>query len=218
MALSQKDLEGLFKEIVEWARQQGCRVYCHWKKKTVNGSNGYFAASPVPHIRMGLLDRPIKRSLVLLLHEFCHFWQWKDGFLGRKDDLGNQIYTRILNGEEVTPAERERARKLVAYSEYDCERRTAYLLKKWKLEEIISSKDYVRSANTYNRHVAWSIGDAQKPGSGVFFPDYDKCAEDLWGRQKSRWLTNSQVVAPINQKHAQVFEKALQRFRKKKRS
>jgi len=208
-----KELKKVFNQIVAWAQEQGCQINCYWDKKTVNDSNGYFSAEPKPSISMGLKGRPLKKSLVLLLHEFCHYWQWKTGFLGRKDDQGNLIYGKILDGIEVTPEEREIARKFVSYSEYDCEKRTVFLIKRWNLQDIVSIKDHIRSANTYNRHIAWSIGDKRVPGSCIFFADFDACAKDL--KVSDKWISDKQIIAPISTEHQQVFQKA---HAKKKRS
>lgn len=213
---SNQVLKNLFNEIVDWMRSKGCKIYCHYAKKTVSGSNGYFTPDPEPHIRVGLKGRPIKRALILIIHEFCHYWQWKTGFLGRKDDEGNIIYSKILKGEEVTDKEREIARRLVAISEYDCEKRTAYLIKKWKLDEIIPIKELISSSNTYNRHTAWSIGTARKPGSGVFYAKYDNLAKDLWGNEEPKWFSLQQVVAPISETQAKVFDKAAKKSKKQK--
>lgn len=215
MARSKK-LEKMFWQLVEWVSAQGCKVYCHKDKKTVVGSNGYFTPDPKPHIQIGLKGRPWNNAITLLVHEFCHYWQWKTGFLGRRDDEGNIIYSKILQGETVTPEERDKASKLVRISEYDCEKRTAWLLKQWDLEDICPVKDHIKSSNTYNRHAAWSIGSKDTTGSGVFFADYDKCAEDLWEGKAPRWMSLKQVLAPISKKHAEVFNTALSRHLKKK--
>lgn len=213
--LDNKQIEKMFWQLVRWIRSQGCKVYCHKEKKTVSGSNGYFTPDPEPHIRVGLKNRPWDSALPLIVHEFCHFWQWKTGFLGHKDDEGNIIYSKILQGAQVTPEEREKASKLVRISEYDCEKRTAWLLKQWGLESICPIPEHIRSSNTYNRHAAWSIGNKHRAGSGVFFADYDKCSKALWGNKPPRWMTLKQALSPISNRHAQIFDNALARHAKK---
>ena len=39
---SKKQMEQMFKEIVKFAKQEGCPVTVHKNLKKVNGSNGYF--------------------------------------------------------------------------------------------------------------------------------------------------------------------------------
>lgn len=219
--LSQRDQEEIFKDIVKWVRAQGCKVYCQKKSKTVYGSNGYFTPDPEPHIKMGLKGKPLDKSIVLLLHEFGHYWQWVDGFLDRKDDEGNEIYGVILEGGSATPAETDKARKLVAVSEYDCEKRTAYLLRKWNLEAIRSLEDHIKFANSYNRHAAWSIGSGKNPGSAVFYPEHESMADKLWpGKKKHKWFTAKQIEAPISAAHKKKFDAAYARHSRnnKKRS
>lgn len=214
--LTDKDLREIFDEITDWITEQGCEVHCVWDKKTVNGSNGYFTPDPEPHIKMGLKSRPLIDAIVLVLHEFCHYWQWKDKFMHRLDDKGNAIYGKILEGKEVTDEERERARKLVALSEYDCEQRTAYLLKKWNLTSVRTVEDHIKAANAYNRHAAWSIGTAGKPGSGKFYPLHEKLADRLWpNKENHRWFTAEEVVSPISSQHKKVFDTAMKFLKKR---
>lgn len=212
---SSKDLEKIFYEIVAFSKEQGCPVTVHKTLEKVNGSNGYFSADPKPHIKVALKNRPWPKAIELIIHEFCHYWQWKDGFLGHKDDEGNLIYGRLLEGDELTPEEREKASQLVRISEYDCEIRTDALFKKWKLEDVFPSSEHIKSANTYNRHIVWSIGDKNTVGSGIFYAKYDTLADKLWGNQEFNHFWNpktssgmNKIIAPITPEQKAVFDKA----------
>jgi hypothetical protein len=213
--LSNDEMEKMFYEIVQFSKDQGCPVTVYKSLEKVNGSNGYFASDPKPHIKVGLKNRSWPKAIELIIHEFCHYWQWKDGFLGRKDDEGNLIYSRILEGEEVTPEEREKASQLVRISEYDCEIRTASLFEKWKLEDVFPTSEHVKSSNTYNRHIVWSIGDSTTPGSGIFYAKYDTLADDLWGNKSFSYFWDpksssgmGKIIEPISDAHKAVFDKA----------
>ena len=213
--ISKQEMEKMFYEIVKFCKEQGCPVTVYKTLEKVNGSNGYFSADPKPHIKVGLKNRPWPKAIELIIHEFCHYWQWKDGFLGHKDDEGNLIYSRILEGEAVSPEEREKASQLVRISEYDCEIRTASLFEKWGLEEIFPPSEHVRSANTYNRHIVWSIGDRNNPGSGIFYAKYDALADKLWGNKNFTHFWNpktssgmSKIIAPLTPEQKAVFDKA----------
>lgn len=215
--LSNKELKEVFYEIVEWVRAQGCKVYCHHNSKTVAGSNGYFTSEPKPHIRMGLKGRPWEKAIELVIHEFCHYWQWSDGFLGHKDDDGNIAYAKLLNGETLTPQERLKASTLVRISEYDCEKRTGHLFKLWNLEAAFPPEEHRKSAATYNRHIVWSIGDDKNEGSGIFLASYDKLGDALWGNKvHNRWLSVKELLAPISPQHKKIFDEALAKVKKKK--
>ncbi|RJR10589.1 hypothetical protein C4588_03045 [Candidatus Parcubacteria bacterium] len=212
---SHADMRKMFYEIVQFAKEQGCPVTVYKNLEKVNGSNGYFSSDPKPHIKVGLKNRPWPKAIELIIHEFCHYWQWKDGFLGHKDDEGNIIYSRILAGEDVTPKEREKASQLVRISEYDCEIRTASLFQKWKLEEIFPPSEHIKSANTYNRHIVWSIGDEENEGSGIFYAKYDLLGDKLWKGETFTHFWNprtaagmNRIIGPITNEQREIFDAA----------
>lgn len=212
---STSDMQKMFYEIVEYAKAHGCPVTVYKSLEKVNGSNGYFSSDPKPHIKVGLKNRSWPKAIELIIHEFCHFWQWQSGFLGRKDDEGNLIYSRILAGEAVSPEEREKASQLVRISEYDCEMRTAELLKLWNLESMFPPEQHIKSANTYNRHIVWSIGDKNHPGSGIFYAKYDTLADKLWGNTvfSDFWKPKTssgmaKIIAPLTAEQKAVFDNA----------
>ena len=212
---TEKSMKDVFYEIVEFAESQGCPIDVHPNLEKVNGSNGYFTSEPHPHIEVGLKGKTWPRAIQLIIHEFCHYWQHRDGFIGKKDDEGNIIYSRLLDGETITAQEREKARALIQISEYDCEIRTASLIKRWNLETVFPTTQHIRSSNTYNRHIAWSVGDKNTPGSGVFYYKYDSLADKLWGDAEFGLFWNPKttagqklIVAPISKEHREVFDKA----------
>jgi len=173
---------------------------------------------PEPHIRMALKGKSAGKALQLIVHEFCHYWQWKEGFLNRCDDAGNLIYAKLLDGESLTPKEREKASRLVRISEYDCEKRTGHVIKMWNLEQAFPLEEHRRSAATYNRHIIWSIGDKNNEGSGVFLASYDKLADKLWGKKRfTKWWSTKELLAPISKKHKEIFDRALASEKKSKR-
>jgi len=217
---TEQQMEEMFETIVAEVRRNGCAVEIKPNAEKVSGSNGYFSSEPKPHIKVALKDKPWPKVIELIIHEYCHYWQWKDGFLNHEDDDGNIIYGRILDGEVVSPKERHRSSALVRISEYDCEIRTGSLFapppKGWNLESIFSQEEHIRSANTYNRHIIWSIGDKHNEGSGIFLHTYDKLAPKLWGSKifKSFWNPwtsegRDKILAPLSDKHRKVFDQAL---------
>lgn len=220
---SKKEMEKMFWEIVKFVKDQGCQITVHKNLEKVNGSNGYFCSDPKPHIKAAIKGKSWPKAIELVIHEFCHYWQWKDNFIGRADDDGNIIYARILDGEQVTPAERHKASVLVRLSEYDCEIRTASLFQKWNLESIFPPEEHIKSANTYNRHIVWSIGDKDNKGSGVFLASYDKLASELWGSKTFKYFWNpktseglAKILGPISKAQKEVYDTALRNYKKKK--
>lgn len=212
---SSESMEKVFYEIVKFGTDQGCPIKVHKNLDKVNGSNGYFTSEPKPHIEVALKGKSWPRAIQLLIHEFCHYWQWKDGFLGKKDDEGNILYSRLLDGEDLTPKERHKSRTLIQISEYDCEIRTASLFKKWNLEQVFPICSHIKSSSVYNRHIAWSVGDKDCPGSGIFYYKYDTLADQLWGDKKFDHFWNPKtyegqqlILAPISNKHREIFDKA----------
>jgi hypothetical protein len=212
---STKQMKDMFYEIVDYAKQEGCPVTVFPKKSKINGSNGYFSSEPRPHIKVALVGKSWPQRTQLIMHEYCHYWQWKDGFLGHKDDEGNIAYARQLEGETLTPRERKMASTLVRISEYDCEMRTAELFKEWNLQSIFPPPDHIKSSNTYNRHVVWSIGDDTYPGSGIFYAKYDSLADQLWGNtvfarfwQPDTFSGKKKLLAPLSKAHREVFDRA----------
>jgi hypothetical protein len=149
------------------------------------------------------------------MQEYCHYWQWKDGFLGHKDDEGNIAYARQLEGETLTPRERKMASTLVRKTEYDCEMRTAELFKEWNLQSIFPPSEHIKSSNTYNRHIVWSIGDDAYPGSGIFYAKYDSLADQLWGDtvftrfwKPDTFSGKKKLLASLSKAHREVFDRA----------
>jgi len=213
----------VFKEIRKYAKDEGCPITVHKNLNKINGSNGYFCASPRPHIKAAVGNKSWAKAFELIIHEFCHYWQWSTNFIGRKDDDANGIYGEILEGIEVTPKKRKRASHLVRISEYDCEIRTAALFDKWNLESLFPPSEHIKSANTYNRHIAWSIGDDKNVGSGIFLPTYDKLANQLWGNKVFKHFWNpktsqgkAKLLAPISSKHKAIFDAAASKQKSKK--
>jgi len=212
---SSTSMKKVFYEIVDFAKQQGCPIEVHPNLEKINGSNGYFSAEPQAHIEIALKGKTWPRAIQLIIHEFCHYWQHVDGFIGKKDDEGNIIYARLLDGETVTIEEREKARALIQISEYDCEIRTASLFKRWNLETIFPPEKHIRSSNTYNRHIAWSLGDKDYPGSGIFWHKYDSLGSKLWRDAQFKFFWNPKtdagqrlIIAPISEEHRIIFDKA----------
>lgn len=84
----------------------------------------------------------------VLVHEYNHFLQWKDE-RKRYDSLsnGNAIISDWLGGKFFKKSIIAYATEQVIELEWDCERRSIEMIKKYKLD--IDLDDYIRSANSY---------------------------------------------------------------------
>jgi len=91
-------------------------------------------------------------SLGILAHEYAHLTQWDEG-IKLWDESGNSMekIDSWLGGKRVHNIKRHLA--VSRDLELDNERRTAKLIKKWKLS--IDLNDYVKRANAYVHFYNW---------------------------------------------------------------
>ena len=110
---------------------------------------GWFDASN----RKLVIARRHKDFLGVLLHEYCHFRQWRENRqrwnkLARQGDIFFKwLYTRPSLALPPQAAKVQKARKAAQQLEYDCERRAIAMIKKLKLP--IDVRAYSRRANAY---------------------------------------------------------------------
>lgn len=92
-------------------------------------------------------DKPIDQWVTTLIHEYCHFKQWKEQakcWIDTNDDCNSDnTLDQFLSGNDVVEAE---IRK-IAFLEYDCEKRTAKILKRFP--EIFNIDEYIQKSNAY---------------------------------------------------------------------
>ena len=99
-------------------------------------SSGYFECPGVnkqiklPRLHVAI-SRPKKEWLSTMLHEFCHFLQWK------KQTKCWKQYRKDESIESSANLERE------------CEKMTIALIRKQKFDDIIDITTYIKSANAY---------------------------------------------------------------------
>jgi hypothetical protein len=93
-----------------------------------------------------------KDSLGILVHEYCHLTQWEDGIdLWKKADVSLEKLNDWLDGKPVRDIAKHIA--VARDLELDNERRSAQMIKKWKLS--IDVEDYIRRANAYVQFYNW---------------------------------------------------------------
>lgn len=206
----------IFDQLVDWIKDNGCRVFVHKARHIIGGCNGYYESTPYHHIRVAMKNRPMDEAIGLLLHEFCHYIQHKENFYTKEIDEANELYELILNGHKLHPDDVEFTRKFVALGEYDCDMRAIDLAKELGLDHIVKPDKVIKSANSYNRHVAWSVGSMNKSGSAIFMANHKEMGEVLWKGKKVKRMTEKQIFEPISAEHKRAFDKAAKVFKKNK--
>jgi hypothetical protein len=216
----ESQMKDAFEEIVDHIRKAGCKVKCHYDKKTIaSGSNGFFDMTPSPHIEVALKGRSFKRAIPLIVHEFCHYRQFLAKTLMEEFNEANELQDRILSGQDVSLKDREFSRKYTQICEYDCDLRAVELLEEWDLNWVKDPKDHVKSANSYNRHIAWQIGGLNGPGSGIFMSNHEDIADVIWPNTKEhRVMSIDEATSPIDEKHKVKIDKWEKSHRRKRRN
>lgn len=82
-------------------------------------------------------------------HEYCHFLQWldKDIIWKRYHDLDGDILCDCIDNKPVKAKDLDYYMDTVRDIEWDCEKRTVKLLKKYGIP--LNIDDYIRAANIY---------------------------------------------------------------------
>lgn len=135
------------KELITWVEKQGCSVRI--KKKEGRGHQGLFYWDKTPRIVLFSKSGNKKLLFRTLVHEYCHFTQWKEKHLQKIDKMfGWQNYYIYLEDNKNMPRSKQlRSLVGVLILEHDCETRTLNLIKEkgWP----INRTKYIKVANNY---------------------------------------------------------------------
>lgn len=118
------------------------------QRKGKDFSSGYFdypesdKRLKKPKLAIGIKGKPIREWVETLLHEYCHFQQYK---ARRKDG----VWKNYISSHKKYGMESKEYHLAAVKLEQDCEKRTIKLIKKLKLEEYINVKEYAQRANSY---------------------------------------------------------------------
>jgi hypothetical protein len=188
-----------FYELVSHIRGLGCRVYLYDRKELkVNKCEGTFQVSkkgnPVIAIAMGAFDDDYDR-LLTLMHEFCHFLQWKDGFWNdvHKESEGWDVVDKYIRytRKKIQKEDVKKAREAVLLLEYDAEIRTLDLARCLSID--IDSENYIRDANNYILQIKWAIETKSWK-----FPAHH---EDI----SSTIMTRKSLLAPLTNRDKKIM-------------
>lgn len=116
--------------------------------KKVFRYNGYFDEPPTFACAIG---KPQKEWLLIFIHEYCHFCQWKEKepkYLKVDKTKGMEDYDNWLAYKaELSPQVVKKCTRVVQEMELDCEKRVVEIIQNYQLPFDI--KDYIKKANSY---------------------------------------------------------------------
>ncbi len=187
-----------FDALVKYIKAQGCRVTVYRKKERVGGSYGEFAEDPSPRINLATLNHPKSLVVSVLLHEYAHFLQYREGFSKYIDGIcfSYDVHYDWLNGKiELTETERMMARNAMLAIEYDAEMRAYDLGKELGVEDF-DPELHLRDAASYMAHLKWSW---------LRRLEWDtRLNNSHWPAKK---LTHDELFAPLDAKENHLFKK-----------
>jgi hypothetical protein len=116
-----------------------------------------------------------KQLAQLLLHEYAHFLQWKDGFLHKLEGKDFKEGWNILDlwlshNKKFTDIQLKNARDAVILIEYDADIRVLALSKELNID-IGNHNDHMADAYSYITLIKWAIKNkrwGQHPGGDYF--------------------------------------------------
>lgn len=155
-------------ELVALIEKKGCPV--QFKNKSRHGHLGLFYWDKLPRIvlfKSGKSKRVLFRTLV---HEYCHFIQWQEGYLQKIDKIfgWQNYYFNLDDGKKMSRSKQLRSLIGVLTLEHDCETRTLNLIKKNSWPVNISK--YIRGANSYFYNLIRPL--KKKKGGPSLVPPY----------------------------------------------
>lgn len=189
-----------FDELVKFVRDSGCRVYIYTKKSSLDKERcaGYFERNKNgPYICLATADIDAESQIELLLHEFSHFMQWKEGVETRRIDNAYKLWGKWLNGKYVSPGRLEEIRRMIILHEWDAEMRAVKLAENLCIDDY-DSAGVIRGANAYVATLKWCFQTRKisswSPYRGAF---------------KSKILTRKELVKPLNARQLRRIERLI---------
>ena len=146
-----------FDALVKYIRKDGCpvRVYNKGILKVAQ-CLGTFDVSKkgTPTISIATRGHTKLENTRVLLHEYAHYRQWKDGLMGIAERVikGWDVLDKWLSGKEYDSKQLSMARNCVILIEYDAEIRTIQLSRILKVD-IGDIEDYLDHAHSYITHL-----------------------------------------------------------------
>lgn len=148
-------------ELVRYIRLQGCPVRLYKDRHLFRDkSMGHFSEEVgKPFIAVTAKGHDSQTVNATLIHEYAHFIQYQEGFLGRINSTygGWAKFTEWLEqGKEFTTEEVALCRSGVLTIEFDAELRTLQLANKMGVD-IGPRDDYIRAINAYMADIKFAF-------------------------------------------------------------
>lgn len=186
-----------FNQLVAHIKSNGCRVRLYKDRKTISGDVGtFYIAEKGPLITLALQGHPYKKRLEYLLHEFGHFYQWKDGFMDILDNICDAWYLweRWIDRKiELSHIEKKAVRNTILAIEWDAEERVLNLAKNLDITDF-DVNHHLQGANSYVLAVKWSF-------------KHRKNFESSPKRKlvQPRLLTKNELFAPLSKNEKEIL-------------
>jgi len=185
-----------YDKLVQFIREEGCRVYVYNKKSSIyGGSRGTFDHNEHGPIICVAGDLPIESKVENLLHEYGHYCQYRSGFMQYLDGIYDAYNTNndwIAGRIELTDRELLATRNAILTMEYDAERRGNKWGKILKPEGF-DSDFYLRGAQAYMAAIKLSF--FYREGLGTLDRNLFKAEE----------LTNEELYATYSEEEAAIL-------------
>lgn len=192
-----------FDELVEFIRNQGCKVSIYNAKiLEQSDSMGCFIDYPEPEICMAISGYTQQELVKTILHEYAHFLQWEEGMLepfNEERNFGWEIFNKWLKGKEFTQKTLDRARVIISLIEYDAEMRTIELSTDLGVD-IGSHRAYMKDAYGYLATIKWSFLNRDWP---CYYFDGELFDTD--------YLKPEDINKPLTQKELEKIEEEIAR-------
>jgi len=196
----------VFWDIKKYIMKQGCWVKCYKNKHNVEGSNAAFHHIPHPEIVIAIKGRTLEDIVMLLIHEYCHYLQFKEDQFIPEYERALHLNYKISQGKRLSDEDIEYCRQYNAHMEYDCDLRTIEHIDFFDVSRLRSPEEHLRYTNAYNRHIAWSIGEAGAPGRGRFLLNHTELRDILFPNGAEVY-TIDQALAPCSERELKLIER-----------
>ncbi len=187
-----------FKDLVVWVRSQGCKVTVYKKKKKIDGCFGVFDEDPEPNIKIATKNSSIKKSVSVLLHEYAHFLQWREGFSQYLVGIcwPHQVFTDWIDRDvELTEREIKIIRNTMLFVEYDADMRS-YEIGITLKPDGFNAEYHLKESYSYAICMKWGWKHRK---------DWKK--RPNWRLWPSKRLTHKELFAVLTKKQKEILKK-----------